>query len=404
MKILNIKQVKNKKIIKLFDFELYTKKEDKNGYYIKYSVLKDLIYLKYDTFKQTFNLRILGVCILRTKITENCKIWFLFFLPVFVINVTGSFAKQLFNKILENHPGFDDYYIFLSRSGEFFLLMHHLNQLIKKNNSEKFILVFTAKYHMNIFRMFFRNIPACYIKKVNVPMVSRGVKQVKTKFKGKNIYIPTSEKYFRATENNIKNKGAHYYTELKKHLGLPEEISTGYSISAEAGQKALKIVKNFLNDNFIFISPESISNELLGHDFWESLCKTLMNMGYEIFCNAMEFRNLIPGTHSAFLTYEESVALSKYAKAIIGLRSGFLECLSQNNVPMFVLYTDFPNRSGFKRLPSCKVLSGYSLKKLPNADPSIIYEYDVAAYSNDNLILDEIVNEIKKQNGDNNGK
>jgi hypothetical protein len=130
-------------------------------------------------------------------------------------------------------------------------------------------------------------------------------------------------------------------------------------------------------------------------DFWEILVKKLKQLGYEIFCNAMKFENLIEGTTSVFLTYEEAIELSKYAKAIIGIRSGFIECLSQNNVPMFVLYTNFPKRFGFKSLSSDKVLQGFSIKKLPFVNKNFLFEYDVNSYNSNNEIMEDILKKIE---------
>ena len=113
----------------------------------------------------------------------------------------------------------------------------------------------------------------------------------------------------------------------------------------------------------------------------------------------MEFKNLADDSTSTFLTYEESIELAKYAKAIIGMRSGFLECLSQNNVPLVALYTDFPERPGFKRLKSDKVLSGFSIAELPNVNKDLLFEYDVSAFTNEDEIIESILLNIfdKKQ-------
>ena len=70
------------------------------------------------------------------------------------------------------------------------------------------------------------------------------------------------------------------------------------------------------------------------------------------------------------------------------MRSGFLECLSQNNVPLYVLYTDFSDRSGFKKLSSDKVLQGYSIKKLPNVNKDLVFEYDVNSFTSEDNILE----------------
>ena len=203
-----------------------------------------------------------------------------------------------------------------------------------------------------------------------------------------------NEKYFVEVENAIRNKNAHYYDCLKSHLGLTEKIHN-YSISSKTENKAYKIAKYILNDNFVIISPETLSNEPMEKDFWDDLCKELKNIGYEVFCNSMDFSNLVKDSTSTFLTYEEAIALAKYAKAIIGMRSGFLECLSQNKVPLFALYTDFPKRPGFKKMPSDKVLSGFSISKLPNVNPELLYEYDVNTYKNEEDIILDILSKIQ---------
>ena len=78
------------------------------------------------------------------------------------------------------------------------------------------------------------------------------------------------------------------------------------------------------------------------------------------------------------------------------MRSGFLECLSQNNVPLYVLYTGFPDRPDFKRLSSDKVLQGYSIKKLPNINTELVHEFDVNKYNDEDIIMKEIVCSIEK--------
>lgn len=333
--------------------------------------------------------------LLHTRLKGSCKLWYFLFFPIWIKNVNKQFLHSFLNEVIGKYPDYEDYYVFLSRSGEFFLLMHHFREWMHKNKSKNCILVFTAKYHLNICKMFFPEIPTAYIKRVNVPLVSRGVPSISFKYKDKNIYVPTNEKYFVDVENKIRSNNAHYYELLKEHLNLSDNI-TNYSIKEKTKDKIEKIVKYILNDNFVIISPETLSNEPIEKDFWENLTTELKNHGFEVFCNSMNFNNLVSNSTSTFLTYEESIELSKYAKAIIGMRSGFLECLSQNNVPLFALYTDFPKRFGFKRLASDKVLSGYSIKKLPNVNTDLLFEYDVNKYKNDEDIIPDILSKINE--------
>lgn len=393
MSLVDVKIEKRKTYVKLLSLTLFSKEIDKAETVLKIKLLLGLLYIKYDIFYQTFNFNLFGLTVLRTKLSGSWRILYFLFLPIWFENVNKKRLNYFLDSVIEKYPQYNDYYIFLSRSGEFFLLMHHLKEWLTKNNSDKFILIFTARYHLNICKMFFPDIPMAYIKKTNVPLISRGVKSIHSVYKTKNIYVPTNEKYFVQVENDIRNKNGHYYKLLKQHLNLSNK-TVEYTISIEAQNKIKNIVKYILNDNFVFISPETLSNKPVEKDFWEDLCNLIRADGYKIYCNTMNFNNLIPGCEAMFLTYEESIELAKYAKAIIGMRSGFLECLSQNSTPMFVLYTDFPKRQGFKKLASDKVLNGYSIKKLPFVNENNLYEYDVNIYTINNL-LNEIFSKLR---------
>jgi len=396
MQIIKVKKEKRKLKVKICGCTIYSKSIDKEDSEVKIKLLLNLIYFKFNKDEHIFTLRVFGFRFFQSKLQNSHKIFYLFSLPIWIKKTTGQFKNEFLDKILNKYDEYDDYYIFLSRSGEFYLLMHHFAQWLENNKSKNFILIFTAKYHLNICKMFFPHIPMVYVKKVNVPLVSRAINKIKMNYKSKTIYIPTCEKYFIETEDKIRNNNAHYYECLKQHLNLKYCSLSNFSISPETKNKINNIANYILNNNFIFISPETLSNEPMEKDFWENLCKKFRSLGYEVFCNSMEFRNLVVGTQSAFLTYEEAIELSKYAKAIIGLRSGFLECLSQSGVPLFAFYTDFPKRPGFKRIQSSKVLSGFSIKKLPNVNNEIIFEYDVNKYSDEKLIIDDVIAKLNK--------
>ncbi len=362
--------------------------------YIKQiKILSCLINIKIDTNTYEIWFRVLGICVFRSKLRGSWKKYCLFGVPIWFKNVNKSFSNKFLDNVCEKYGQYDDYYVFLCRSGEFYLMMHHLKDYVKNNNSANFLLVFTSNYHLNICKMFYPHLPMAYIKKLQVPCISRNIKKKYFEYKNHKFYVPVYEKYFQDVEDGVRDKNEHYYNCLKKQIGASDSL-TNLKISEESISKVKLIASYILKNNFIFISPETLSNEPMEKDFWQNLCKKLQDEGYEIFYNVMFFSNLIPKVHSAFLTYEESIELAKHAKAIVGLRSGFLECLSASNTPLHALYTDFPKRSGFKPIESAKVLTGWCIKKLPNVNPDEIYEYDANLYDEDNLI-DEIVNKIK---------
>ena len=385
--------------MKLFGITLYVKNiEKKQGSKTAYLVsefLSGILKIRYDFLAKTFKMRLFNIGILKTRLKGSFRILNFLFFPIWARKINDEFLNAFLDKITLRQPKFDDYYVFLMRSGEFFLLMHHFKQWLERNKSSNFALIFTSKSQLNICRMFYPEMPAVYMKRVEAAAVLRDVGGVYIKHNGKNIYIPAYDGYFHEVEDRIKTDNAHYYECLKEHLNL--SVITGhYNITERAKAKAEKIIKERLNNNFVLISPETLSNELLSKDFWNCLCRNLKYMGYEVFCNLTDEKYAVDGTVWEFLTYEEAIALSKYAKAIIGMRSGFLECLSQNNVPLFALYTDFPKRFEFKRLASNKVLSGFTISKLPNVNTDMLFEYDMNKYNDKTDVILDISKKIKE--------
>ena len=73
---------------------------------------------------------------------------------------------------------------------------------------------------------------------------------------------------------------------------------------------------------------------------------------------------------------DEAFYLASKAEAIISLRSGFSEILSESGTPQIILYTDFINRFRFKEITKDKIITGYSIKTVtPAANKIIEIEY-----------------------------
>lgn len=154
--------------------------------------------------------------------------------------------------------------------------------------------------------------------------------------------------------------------------------------------------KDVLQNNFIIITPDAVTLNPLGQYFWTELCKNLNNLGFKIFLNVESRKDTIPaeGIISAFLTIEETYELAKYAKAVIGLRSGLLEILSTTSqVPTFAIYNSYREWLPNKMSPQ-EAIKGFTLKSLPNIQPEKIYEYCWNEYSPDELIY-EITEQFK---------
>jgi len=383
-----IKDDENTKI-KVFGVTVYSEKL--TAWTKQQKILFGLFYIKTELVPDEKTVRVLGFTVLKTKVRGSLEIIKFLIFPIGFLRANKKHLKRFLNSVCEKYDGYDDYYIFLSRSGEFYLLMHHLREWIKNNNSKKPLLIFTAKYHLNIYKMFCPDLPAVYIKKLNVPLISRGVKSTMFKYKGHRCFVPTFEKYFVNVEEGIRSSSHHYYDRLLGQLNVDSAVKQELVISEKVSLKMKTIAEYVLKNNFIFISPETLSNKPMKQKFWDKLCSELQSRGYEVLYSIMYFSNLAPDVNSMFLTFEESIELAKYARAVIGLRSGFLECLSASNVQLHALYTDFPKRDGFKVLKSGKVLSGFGISKLPNTNTDKLFEYDVTPYEEN---LDDLINDI----------
>lgn len=344
--------------------------------------------------KYSFIFRVCGLPVWASKWKGSRLIYRVLGIPVYIQNKSPIFFHSFCKQLTEIFPQYDSFYVFCGHSGEFFLLMHHFQELLTKNHSKKPLCIFFAGYHKQIFQLFFPDMPCQVLKDVDVIALSNGVKQSSNYCDNKLIFFPFYEDYFHAVEKAIRTQSAHYYACITKHLSLTKDIIS-YQLPADIQTKMEKIATHVLNNKFVFLSPETLSNVPLSAQFWETLAISLRKRGYELFCNVMNFENLIPGSISIFLTYPETMALAKHASAIIGMRSGLLECVAAKEVPLFALYTDFPKRIGFEPCPSDKVLSGWSLKKLPHIDPSTpIYEVDVNSYPDETSIIKYMLNKL----------
>ena len=344
--------------------------------YIKYKFLLGIISIKKDMFYLNETVRLFGVPIYRKKLSKN----------------------TFFNSIIEKYPQYDEYYIFTSRSGEFYLLMHHLQEWIRQNNSKNYLLIFKAKYHVDIFKMFFPTFENyVHFTDNNSADVNSVINSVESVYNGKRFFVPTYNEYFNDVEFRIRNNGEHYYKILKSHLGLSDNIEKLKNCLPEKSKLEIEnYAKYILHNKFVFISPETLSNELISPKFWQNLVDKFIEHGYEVFCNAMNVHNIPKGCKSAFFTFPESIELVKYATAVVGLRSGFIETVtSYSNKQYHILYTDFPPRGKlFPRLSSDKVKSGFSIKTLPMASGDCVFEYDVNQYHSLDFLSEEIFNKI----------
>lgn len=369
-----------KKISNLF----YKKKS--NDTLIKKIFLFGIIYLKKNRETHSSEFRFLGIPILSKKVSFGKAKYYFLFIKVF----QKSSRKYLYNILLEHlKKQYDNIYINYNCSGETYLYLAY----IKPNPNSIFIA--TKKYHIDLCRMMHPNIDCIYIPNL---LIFRSFDNIYIeKYKGKFFYNVLPFKHFVKLEKNIKDgKKVHYCNALLKTIGK-EDIneaklpSISESIKKSAINKMNRIGLNL--DNFVFICPESQSNEKLEENYWINLTNKLFTQGYDIFINEMTLNPDYGIGKTCYLTLDEAYYIASLSKQIIGLRSGFIEILATiKDVPITCLYTDFKQRGQLEPIEAEKVLNGFTLKKLPNTNYEKIIEIDINNIDKDEILKSFISN------------
>lgn len=319
----------------------------------------------------------------------------LFGKTIYENSILNIFKKEYFKYLSDEY---DDIYILNANSGETYLILTYiLNILIKRNQSKKPLLLATRKYHIDLIRMLCPDIPFIYTKKLNLK-----ISEDKFKIDNFNFYLLLPSSYFRETEINIqKHQREHYFKSILKRLQLseadiamrkviiPSDIET--SMTAKISQTNLNINK------FVFLAPEALSCKLYNDDFWCTLINTLQAKGYDVFVNLTKDDIKLTNAQdykTCSLTFSEAFALAKHAKRIVSLRSGFTEFLIQTQTPMDVIYTPFKQRNSFERVDINHVISGFGLYQLPYINKNIIREIntnEITCSECVKLIVDAII-------------
>lgn len=369
--------------IKVFGITIYEKLVEHITVSIRQKILGGLIVTDKITSDNgnlaTKTIKFCGIQIAK-RIDELEKTsWFLFNIKYKEYSLQKLFEKK-YLKFFDNK--FDDIYILNANSGEIYLFLTYIFKAIKDRNKSKTpLFVASKKYHTELVKSIYPDIPCVYI-----PHFYRKIKSPVFGVKNFRFFTIFPKYYFANIEDAIKSNPAgekHYFELMLDYFDLAKEDIKMQSITVPEDSKTsiLEKVKNInLNlEKFIFLSPEAISCELLDNKYWIDLIKNYQTQGYDIFVNLTgDMVNLESAAYkTCFLTYSEAFALACRAKKIISLRSGFTEILSQTKVPMDVIYTKFKDRHHFRDMALEYVKAGFSLYKLPGIDNNIIKEISV---------------------------
>lgn len=321
------------------------------------------------------------------------------YIDIFPKNSLLKISQEKYRHLLAGKD-YDSIYFLWNNTGETWQFLRISRSYFKKNNSKKPIIITDKKYHDDLVRMMlpeFENIriSLSYEQRLIIEKMYKKLFPQKT-------YLVFNFAHFSKLESELqKGKDIHFYDAILNTLGLKRnrmdyiepKISKEAELSALAKAKEMNLDIN----NFVFISPEAKSNRTPSQEFWTKIENELNLLGYDTYFNIVGVLNTISGKNKKCikLNIEEGLALASHAKAVIGLRSGFMEILQSAHKPIFCIYTGFRKR----RTPAMtadKVLRGFTLEKCTyTVDNNSLFEYNADIIDETNL-LSHIVNDFKK--------
>ena len=351
-----------------------------------------LIYIKINLLNSSMNIRVFGIKILSTKvdILKSTETWYLNIFRAQIKVYIRSMRKNIQNNyreyIINKYPAYDNYIIFSSGFGEIVLFLLHLPEFINKQKDKKTLIIFHRKSLQHLYKMFKYKYKSTVVESIEGIMLDNV-----SKYKGRTFITPLNFDYFGIVEKKIIHNKEHYFEHLMNYFK--------FNLNKISLDQKLKVSKTKIkNKNTVIILPEASTLEQIPFDFFQKLAKKLYFYGFDVIINTnnpfIRVDNCF-NTYENALTIEDILSISKSAKAIVGVRSGFLEILAAiSKQKTYVLYEKF-NKFAQNKLSANDVMTGFSLKKYPNIDTNLIQEYNYENYREDFLyLIDNIVSDI----------
>lgn len=266
------------------------------------------------------------------------------------VNKLAVLKKYLKEKI---NPEYNKIFILKSNLGEAYIFLKYIiNNLT--NDKDNILIAGTKESHIKLANMLLPQVPVILLPK-KLPEV--GVNTFK--IEEQTYYIAFPMKFYIETEAKIHNNNAVYLDEMYKYFCINSKNSVQEN-KLKIQQNTSKKIDNYLRENninkFVFIAKNAKTCSEIPKTFWQELE------------NAINIKTI---SNDENMPLEEAYCLAAYAQAIISLRSGFSEILSETYKPQIILYTDFINRFRFKEITKDKIINGYSIKSLTPTENKI---------------------------------
>lgn len=268
------------------------------------------------------------------------------------------------------------------------------------------ILVCTAPYHRQLTECYapgFRILEALDLRWVHLVLKEE---KLSFQFSGKEVLLPGLCPYFIHFEQAVRNAAdgqeEHFFARFQRVQMLDQRKgSLRPHLSADNYLWAQrKLSNNNVREPFVVLSNASFSNEQLPVNFWLNLTHAFKRKGFDVVFNArINMTDNCLG-HNFFTTFGESMALVQKARAVVGLRSGWLDLINPVCRQTIAIYTPFRNRGSIAPLSAHKVQKAFSLELLPDHEQNRISEWVIETPEafDENALIQRIVDSVTQYN------
>lgn len=311
--------------------------------------------------------------------------------PVFVINRKGWFWRKIDDivHLANDNPNKTGCNLFFFRHniGENVAYLMAIEGLVKYKKIDNVVLVAINDAQESLLELFYKSKYKIIKYKLRIEDLRRFVKDDIVKYKNNiNIYAPGVDLSERLIRKFYEKPKYTIFDFVCETLKVDSDKMKFVHPVGNADISNYLLEKN-LQCDFIMIFPDAQSMILLTDGFWLKLVEGLQEKGYKVFVNGKDTKYL--DTVTDFLDLEQTFALAKKSKGIIGMGSGIAMMLAQTGINGDYIYTEFHDKwLGYTADIVGKI---YSLKKY--AINNNVKEHIVNNSSDEFFLLNKILSE-----------
>lgn len=313
----------------------------------------------------------------------------MFGVPIFIMSRKKWFWKKIDRVIgfANSNSSESNIFFFRHNLGENVAYLMSIESFVRSNNLKNVVLVAINDVQESLLKLFYRDKYKIIKYELRIEDLRRFIQNDIVRYKN-NIYIYAPGVYLSEQLIEKFNKRVNYtiFDFVCETLNINKD-KTEFVRPVENVNMNNYIVEKKLQHDFVMIFPDAQSMIQLTDGFWLKLVEGLQEKGYKVFVNGKDTKYL--GTVTDFLDLEQTFALAKKSKGIIGMGSGIAMMLAQTGIKGDYIYTEFHDKwLGYTADIVGKI---YSLKKY--AINNNVKEHIVNNSSDEFFLLNKILSE-----------